>query len=238
MHANITQTAAAAILAGAQLVSLPAYAETSEVRELAAFDAIEVSGAVELVLRQGSEHRVAVSSDGADLANLVTEVVRGTLRIHQKPQERRLFGFGGFDDYVVEVTLPELVALDASGGTDVRVDGPISGERLAVDASGAADVTLTVDVVDLEVNTSGGSDLTLTGSATRLEVHSSGGSDLAAGRLAAASANVRSSGGSDVTLQVTESLVARASGGSDVVYRGDPAQVDAHTSGGADIKRR
>jgi hypothetical protein len=238
MHTNFTQMAAAAIVVVAQLVSLPADAETSEVRDLAAFDAIEVSGAVELVLRLGSELRVEVSSDGADLANLVTEVVRGTLRIRQEPRERRVFGFGGSDDYVVDVTLPELRALDASGGTDVRVDGAISGERLAVDASGAADVTLTVDVTDLEVNISGGSDLTLTGYANRLEVHSSGGSDLAAGRLAAASANVRSSGGSDVMLQVTERLVARASGGSDVVYRGDPPQVDVHESGGADIKRR
>jgi len=239
MRPENLRAAALAIVAVAQFGGLPAVAQTSEVRELPAFDAIDVGGSVDLVVRQGSEFRVTVTAEDGELADLVTEVDRGTLQIHHKQQQQRsLFGFNRVGDYEVDVTLPRLRALDAHGGVDVRVDGTISGERLEIDASGAADLNLAVDVTELEVNTSGGSDITLVGSATRFNARSSGGSDLMANGMTVESADIRSSGGSDVMLDVTDSLVAHASGGSDIVYSGNPAAVDVHSSGGADVVRR
>ena len=238
MRPRYLRIAALTIIAGAQIGGLPAVAQTSEVRELPAFDAIDVGGAVDLVIRQGSEFRVTVTAEDGELEDLVTEVDRGTLQIHHKPEQRGLFGFNRVRDYEVDVTLPRLRALDAHGGVDVRVDGAISGERLEVDASGAADVTLAVDLTELAVSTSGGSDITLTGAAARFTAQTSGGSDLVASHMTVGSADIRSSGGSDVMLDVADSLVAHASGGSDIIYTGDPRDVDVHSSGGADVTRR
>jgi len=239
MRPQHSGSVALTIFALAQISVIPAVAaQPSEVRELPAFDAIDVGGSVDLVIRQGSEFTVTVTAEDGELEDLITEVDAGTLQIHHKPEQRSLFGFNRVGDYEVDVTLPRLRALDAHGGVDVRVEGAISGERLEIDASGAADLTLTVDVAELEVRTSGGSDITLVGSATHFSAQSSGGSDLMANRMTVESADIRSSGGSDVILDVSGSLVAHASGGSDIVYTGNPAAVDVHASGGADVVRR
>jgi Putative auto-transporter adhesin, head GIN domain len=69
-------------------------------------------------------------------------------------------------------------------------------------------------------------------------VQSSGGSDLNASGLTVDEAEVNSSGGSDLSIAVTDSLTANASGGSDIRYTGQPRSVDVNASGGGGVSRR
>lgn len=238
MRLRTVPRAVVASLLSVYLFALPVSAEETQIRDLSGFDVIEVGGFVDLTITQGSDYFVEVRGPGESLENLVTEVSGGTLRISQQPKEKRWFRFDLYDDFSVSVTLPELRALHAGGGSDVRTEGSIAAERLEVASSGGSDVWLDVEVTQLQVRTSGGSDTVLTGRADRLDAQSSGGSDLGAGRLEVLEADVRSSGGSDIVLDVTQRLTARASGGSDIHYSGDPQVVDADSSGGADVQRR
>ena len=96
---------------------------------------------------------------------------------------------------VVEVTMPDLDDIDASGGADVTATGEVDSYRL--DASGGADADLRdltaraieVDIsggADAEVfatgsvegDASGGADLTVYGDPNRVIVDSSGGADV------------------------------------------------------------
>lgn len=224
-----------------QLISAGAFARSTQTRAHDNFQAIDVAGNVNLVIRQGSDFSVEVSAnEDEDLERVITEVRNGTLRIRQEPVRRGWFNFGffGSGDVEVAVTLPQLVGFEASGGSDVRSEGVLTGELLGIEASGGADLRIDVEVDRLIVHTSGGSDTWLSGSADLLEARTSGGSDLVARGLSVRSADLRSSGGSDMFVAVTDSIVARASGGSDIMYTGNPAQTDLDSSGGADIMHR
>jgi len=165
----------------------------------------------------------------------VTEVRDRMLEIRRKGA----FSFFSWSDPgSVHITLPALVSLTASGGSDVSAEGVFSSDDLELVASGGSDLILEVAVATLRVEASGGSDVRLSGSARSATVISSGGSDLNASRLMVDEADVQSSGGSDLTIGVRDRIVGNASGGSDVTYSGAPRMVDVTASGGADVRRR
>lgn len=217
------------------LVSAPSEAQQRETRPVEGFDAVEVGGGIDLEVRLGREYLVEVESEG-DPAEIVTELRDRTLVVRRE----RSWSFFAWndDDAAVHVTLPQLVALRASGGSDARAQGTFAGDKLEVAASGGSDVTIDVGVEELEATASGGSDLRLSGSARSARVHSSGGSDVNAGELTAEEADVHSSGGSDLTIAVRSKIVGNASGGSDILYSGQPQTVDVDSSGGSDVRRR
>lgn len=216
------------------LVSTGGVAQDADVRELDGFDSISVGGGIDVTIRQGAQFRVEVEADDAE--DVSTVVRAGTLHVGRT---RSLFGFfnwGTAGD--VRVTLPSLRSVSASGGADVMSAGTITGDSLQIRASGGADVTMNVDVGFVEVQASGGSDVRLAGSAGMANVRTNGGSDTDARDFVADSADVQSSGGSDIAITVRNAIVARASGGSDILYLGDPVSVDVASSGGGDVTHR
>ena len=219
----------------ALLVSAPAGAQQRQSRALTGFDANEVGGGIDLFVRKGDGFVVEVEATEKDAAKIVTEVVGRTLQIKRDSA----FDFFNWGDLgAVHVTLPALVSLDASGGSDVKAEGTFSSDNLSIDASGGSDVTIDVTAGVLDVDVSGGSDMRISGSARSARVESSGGSDLNASALTVDEADVESSGGSDLRIAVRQKIVADASGGSDITYTGQPASVSVNTSGGAEIHRR
>ncbi len=219
------------------LASIPllADAQTRETRALDGFTAVEVGGGIDLVLRQGATFVVEVVAPEGKTADIITEVRGDTLVIRRKSA----FGFFDWGDHgSVNVTLPALTALVASGGSDARAEGTFSSDDLRLVASGGSDLTIDVAAGKLDVEASGGSDLDVRGTARSASVRSSGGSDLDASRLTANEAELESSGGSDLEIAVRDKIVANASGGSDISYTGQPSVVDVNTSGGSEIRRR
>jgi hypothetical protein len=219
------------------LVSAPSSvdAQQRQSRPLAGFDAIEVGGGIDLFVRKGDAFTVEVQASEDDAAKIITEVVGKTLQIKRK-SSLGLFHWG--DAGSVYVTLPVLVSLDASGGSDVKGEGTFASDDLRIAASGGSDLTMDVAAGALHVEASGGSDLRLRGTARSAHVESSGGSDLNASALTADEADVDSSGGSDLAIGVVQKIVGEASGGSDVTYTGAPGSVNVSTSGGAEIHHR
>ena len=155
-------------------------AAESEVRPLSGFSAVGVSGGIDLNLQQGDEFRVEAVNPGGSPEVIVTTVENGTLTIRRS----RVDGlFNWFDNLSVNVTLPELSAIQSSGGSEVRIEGAITGDRLSIAISGGSDIVAALDVADLEVSISGGAEATLSGTATSVAIQASGGSDLKAREL-------------------------------------------------------
>ena len=217
-------------------VAASAGAQQRHSRALTGFDSIEVGGGIDLFVRTGGGFAVEVQASEEDAAKVVTEIVGKTLQINRKSS----FGFfhGGGDLGSVHVTLPALVSLDASGGSDVNAEGTISSDNLRVVASGGSDVTIDVAAGVLDIEASGGSDMRVSGSARSARVESSGGSDLNASALNVDEAEVESSGGSDLRIAVRQKIAGDASGGSDITYIGQPSSVNVNTSGGAEVHHR
>ncbi|HEX2631051.1 MAG TPA: head GIN domain-containing protein, partial [Chitinophagaceae bacterium] len=135
------------------------------------------------------------------------------------------------------VSFKTLDKLNASGGSDVWVDGTLKASRLDIRISGGADFVGKVDATDLDVEASGGSDMHISGSAKKLTIEASGGSDVKGFDLSVETCNANASGGSDIQISASKELNIDANGGSDVHYKGNAVIKDIKTSGGGSVKK-
>lgn len=133
-------------------LALVAAAQEGRRRSLEGFDAVEVSGGIDVDLRQGRTFAVEITE--GDPNEIVTEVRGRTLVIRPARSFGRLFDWDG-DDGTVRVTLPELKALLASGGSDLRLTG--RARRAAVQSSGGSDIVYSGEPRTVNMETSGGS---------------------------------------------------------------------------------
>lgn len=138
----------------------------SEVRNVAGFDSIDVSQgiAVDLIVEESASHSVIVNYDDNILGKLVTSVSSNTLTVRFNGSVRLT---GSSSGRVVEIIMPRVEALEASGGASISAQGP--ADQLSIDASGGASVT-TSDLLatDVTVDASGGASVRMfaSGSAT------------------------------------------------------------------------
>lgn len=201
-------------------------------RNVQGFHAIEVSGGIDLYLTQGDE-AVAVSASKDEYRDkIITEVKNGVLKIWFDWKSNLKIEWSN-RKLKAYVSFKNLDGLEASGGSDVIVDGSIKVAKLDMGISGGSDFKGKVESDDLKIHASGGSDVTISGKATRLTIDASGGSDFGGYDFAADICNIEASGGSDVHITVNKELTANASGGSDVFYKGNGLIRDLKTGGGS-----
>ncbi|NCB06689.1 MAG: DUF2807 domain-containing protein [Bacteroidia bacterium] len=211
--------------------------DKTEIRNLKDFTEIKVSTGIDLFLKMGDTEEVKVVADDEIIDNLITEVSNGELRIYMK--KTNWFNWNGMTKTrKVYVTVKELNRIEASSGSDVRSENTLTGESLAIEASSGSDVFLDMIYKNISVSTSSGSDAKLTGKAKTLKAEASSGSDINARELSTSVCNVNASSGSDITVTVSDELVARASSGSDIRYYGNPGIKDTDESSGGDISHR
>jgi hypothetical protein len=184
----------------------------TESRDVETFDAIEVGGAFVVVVHvdPAAAQRVEVSGDDNIVAKVATTVAVGELDIqleHGMVRPKL--------PMKVEVWLPSLTGLEASGASNITVEG-LHGERFELELSGA-------------------SESTLQGRVDRFEVDSSGASDLDARELHAKIVELELSGAGDADVFASDRLDAAVSGAGDVHYFGDPKEVKQNVSGAGSI---
>ena len=205
-------------------------------RTVKSFQAINVSGGIDLFLSYGNE-AVAVSAKEAEIRDHIkTEVTDGVLKIwyEWKDKGSMLINNKQLRAYASYKTLQ---SLSGSGGSDILVDGTINGNTLSISLSGGSDFKGKVQVKTLSVAASGGSDVEVEGVASTIEVHASGGSDFNGFNLVAGTATLQASGGSDIEVTVNGTLAASASGGSGIRYKGTANANETKSSGASSIKK-
>ncbi|RYE22617.1 MAG: hypothetical protein EOP51_12755 [Sphingobacteriales bacterium] len=72
------------------------------------------------------------------LKEVKVEVTNGVLRLYTE----KLFHFSSDEDIIVEINMPQILALTIKGAGDANVDGTVAGESFEVKVSGAADVDI------------------------------------------------------------------------------------------------
>lgn len=205
--------------------------QNRENRDHDGFTGISVGGGVDLYIAQSDKFEVEVVSD-KDLDKIETYVRSGVLYIKERGDS-----WSWNKKTEVYVKLPELEMLRASGGSDVENSGSFKGDKLELSSSGGSDVELDLTYNEIDIDCSGGSDVEMSGSTNILWLNSGGGSDFDGYDLEAKEANIRSTGGSDVSVYASERLEVNASGASDVRYRGNPKYTNLDSSGASDIDR-
>ncbi|MHA4810520.1 head GIN domain-containing protein [Flavitalea flava] len=212
--------------------------DNAQAREVKGFHAIQISSGIDLYLSQGTGEKVVVSAASTQARDRIrTEVENGVLKIYI---EQNIMGWGFHSNQKLKayVSVRELDALRASGGSDVFLEEVLRTDKLDLAFSGGSDLRGKVAIRDLSIVQSGGSDLFLSGTASILSVHASGGSDLHGYDLLTSECHVEASGGSDVNITANKELSVHASGGSDVFYKGEAVMRELHSSGSSSVSKK
>ena len=208
-----------------------------QTRHITGFHGISVTSGIDLYLTQKAVEEVAVEAESEDLDKIKTEVEGGILKIYIK--EKSWFNMKwDSKPRKVYVSFKTLDKLDASAGSDVNSEGLLKLDKLNLDASSGSNVRLELAANELSVGSSSGSDISLKGAANKIQVDASSGSDIDANDLQAKICNASVSSGSDIKVNVSESLDASASSGGDIIYSGNPKTKDINESSGGDVRGR
>ena len=229
-----------ASLAGFSQESKVVNEKNAQERKVSGFHAIHVSHGIDLVLTPGTSEKVVISASDPELANkILTEVKNGILKIYiDNGNAPWNWHWGKNSRMVAYVSYKQLDELDGSGGSDIKVEGSISGEKLSLDISGGGDFYGKVAVKKLTVDVSGGGDLTISGTATDVDIDVSGGGDFKGTDLVTDNCTIDASGGSDISITCNKSLSVDSSGGSDVYYKGTASIKKTSMSGGGSVTRK
>lgn len=237
-----------ALLFTTALLAMSLYAQdktykdaNAEQRSVSGFHAIEVSGGIDLYLTQGNEEAVAVSASKTEYRDKIKTVVeKGVLKIYYDTENWRNWTNGWNNNRKLKayVSVKNIDGLEASGGSDITVNGTLSSSKLTLDLSGGSDFKGNVDITELKGDLSGGSDLNISGRATTFSIDASGGSDVDGYELSVDNCDASCSGGSDISITVNKELFADASGGSDINFRGNAVVKKKSSSGGSSVNKR
>lgn len=185
----------------------------TQARDVEAFDAIEIGGAFELIVHVDptATQRVEVSGDDNIVPEVTTTVSGGELdiQIERDGMVRPKL------DLRVEVWVPSLAGVEASGASEITVEG-LHGERFELDLSGASDTNLR-------------------GSVDLFEVDISGASDLEARELHAKNVELELSGAGNAEVWASDRLDADVSGAGNVRYFGSTQEVHENVSGAGSV---
>ena len=181
---------------------------TTQTRAVAAFSHIDNQDSVDLRLHVGEPQRVRVRAGEKVIDDVRTEVHDGTLQVTFDHD-----GWGG-DSVVVDVSVPRLTGIEASGSGDIDADG------VAADA--------------FEVTSDGSADIAVAGTAARLAVDLDGSGDADLGELTAREARVFVSGSGDLDVRAGDRLDVAVDGSGDVRYHGNP-EVTQNVDGSGDL---
>ncbi|MFN9746505.1 MAG: head GIN domain-containing protein [Betaproteobacteria bacterium] len=210
----------------------------SEMRSLPAFQGVTLSGAMDLVARQGPSQAVEVQADDNLLPLIETEVSGSGADARLQVRWKRGVSIYAAGKVRVIVTVPVLTALTASGSGNLLVE-PFETPSLAIRVSGSSDVRLRqLNAGDLQLSISGSGDVAGAGRATTLKIAIAGSGDVQLRDLKADDVTIDIAGSGDASVHADKSLRARIAGSGDVIYTGNAARVDAQVSGSGSVKKR
>ncbi len=201
-----------------------------EMRTVAAFNGLEISGNIEVELTQDSVQSVRVSSRPSLLPYLITEVDdRGILKLYTRKLHVN-------SPAKVRIAAGNIAEVVASGACKVNSFGKITAENMKVELSGVSQANLDVRVAqDLKVYLSGVSKAEIDGHAYKLYADVSGASQLEADDLLVKNAKVFGVSASQIEANVSDSLIVDVSGASHFKAGRKPFYVKQYKSGGSSI---
>lgn len=203
-------------------------------KDVSAFDKVDVSGAIDVIVNIGNKSEVVIEADSAIMPYVVTEVKDRELRIYNKD----IIGFYNFKNnkILVTITTPSILELESSGACDVTIND-LKTDMFKVSLSGACDLIGSFECNVLDLEASGSSDSKLRGKVKNCNIELSGACDIKALDLEVDSLKIEGSGSSNVEITVQNSLDVELSGASELRYKGEPKYIKTDMSGVSNLTK-
>lgn len=178
-------------------------------RNVGDFNALDISGAIDVKVYIGSETSVEVIATDDMVSKIRTEVINNILEVG-------FIGRGNFNSKAqVIIHVPSLVSAEVSGASNMNISN-LNNSSFTLDVSGASKIEIE-------------------GSTSSLTVDGSGASQMNLSKFSASNASIDLSGASHGIFSVQNQLVVDASGASVVEYYGKP-ELKSEVSGASKIK--
>lgn len=210
--------------------------KNAQTRTIGSFNAIKVSGSIDIYLSQSGSEALAVSaSEDKFREKIRTEISNGTLKIWYEGDK---ISWSGNKKLRAYVSFKTLNMLEALGASNYHITGTLNVPTLNVRLTGASDMKGAVKISTLNINLSGASNVKLIGSAGIINIDATGASDVKGYDLITDICSATLTGASDVNITINKELSAHATGASSINYKGSAVVKDIHTSGASSISKK
>lgn len=217
-----------------------------ENRNVADFSGIEVSTGVDVIFKQENATSVKVYADSDKLQNVITKVENGVLKVYIDNKGAKKMKFKNLS---VNISSPKMDNIKTSSGSNFTVVNSIKENNLKIDASSGSNVAgkfIVNNTIDFGVSSgstvkasvtsgkilvksSSGSTVSLDGNSDLGMIDVSSGASVKADNLRVNNAEVESTSGSSVSVNVKDKMRVKASSGGSIRYRGNP-KIDSDVS--------
>jgi len=205
----------------------------TEERTFGSFDAVEVHGAMDVLVSVGPMGPVKVEID-ENLQELVDVFVSGNTLI---VRERAGYNLQPSREMKIHVTAPVYKRIDVSGAGDIVGQNKIvNPQPLQLNISGAGEINMDVDAPRVEVDLSGSGGVKLSGETKDLDISLSGAANAQCFDLKTENTKIHITGAGDANVFASVNLEASVSGAGSVRYKGSPT-VNQKVSGAGSVSK-
>jgi Putative auto-transporter adhesin, head GIN domain len=206
----------------------------SETRTVSSFTNIDVSGAINVHIKQDSTSSVRIEGDENLLQYIDTRVDGNTLIIETEDN----IWMNTKRSMNVYVSNPSYSYFEVSGASKLTGESPISSSGdFRFKISGASSGRLEVDAPKVAVELGGASKITLSGRTKEMDVDVAGASKANCYDLLAETVRAEASGASGAEVYSSVKIIPRASGASHIYYKGNATEEDRSESGAGKVKK-
>ena len=206
---------------------------TSETRSVSGFNNVDVSGAIDVFVKQDSATSVKVEADDNLLEYIEVYTDNSTLVIHTENGMR----LRPSNKIKVYISNPNYREFEVSGASSIHSENQItSTDMLRVGLSGASDGKMEFDAPRITVDLSGASNITIRGKTKDFEGGASGASDLRCFDLLTENSDIELSGASGAEIYASVKLAGSVSGASHIKYKGN-ATTSVSSSGASGVNK-
>lgn len=206
---------------------------TSDTRTASNFHSIDVSGAIDVFVKQDSSTSIKVEADDNLLEYIEVYTENSTLVI----RTQRGIRVRASRNIKVYVSNPLYREFEVSGASSIHSETQItSTETIRIGISGASVGKFEIDAPKISVDLTGASNLTMRGRTKDLEAGTSGASEIKGFDLLSENADVEASGASSAEVYASVRLAGNASGASQIKYKGN-ATTSISSSGASGVNK-
>lgn len=202
----------------------------TEKRAVDDFSSVELAGAIDVEVQQGTTYGVTVMADRNLLQYVETSVHGDELVI----RTRRNYNLRPRTRLKVVVTAPQLTGLSVTGSGSLRSAATLqASNKVQASITGSGDIEAAVDAPEVEVEVTGSGTARLRGQTRNLSTETSGSGDIQCFDLASERAKVSVTGSGSAQVFASKNLDVRIMGSGDVSYKGTPVVTKRTTGSGS-----
>ncbi|MFC2038415.1 head GIN domain-containing protein [Chloroflexota bacterium] len=201
--------------------------------ELSDFKQVKADNGFYVEIIQGSSYSVEVTTDDNIREYLDVTKSGDTLTLKLKGS-----GISGSRTLKAKISMPDIEAVNLSGGSRAEVTGFDFQHEFSASLSGGSKLEGNINTGDIGFGISGGSNVVLKGSGGDLVIRSTSGSKAELDSFSVGNANVNIDGGGRAELNVNGTLDTVLTGGSAIVYSGESELGNVDLSGGSSLNKK